>query len=180
MLIEMYMNRNEQAIKYTEIKYGKLCLKIANDILHNMEDAKECVNDAYMVMWESISNVKQDKFMPYLCGTVKNIAMKRQEYDSALKRSKDSLVTINEWTDLIPDYSSFYEIKYRDLCRCIYDFLESEKEDARNVFNRKYYFGDSIADIANRYSFSESKVKSILFHSRNRLRRHLENSDISI
>lgn len=72
------------------------------------------------------------------------------------------------------------EWEYENLGKIISDFLDSEKEDARNVFIRKYYFFDSISDIAARYSFTESKVKNMLYHSRNKLREILKKEGIEV
>ena len=53
-IIELYFARDEHAIKETDIKYGKLCFRVAKNILLNNEDSEECVNDTYLTVWNKI------------------------------------------------------------------------------------------------------------------------------
>ena len=89
-------------------------------------------------------------------------------------------VSFSELEEILPDTRTVPEWEYENLGRIISDFLWQEKEDVRNVFIRKYYFFDSISDIAKRYSFTESKVKNMLYHSRNKLREFLKKEGIEV
>ena len=82
--------------------------------------------------------------------------------------------------NILQDSNIDDELEYKELGKIISDFLWQEKEESRNVFIRKYYFFESVSDIAKRYSFSESKVKSMLYHSRNRLKEHLKKEGIEV
>jgi len=174
MIIELYFARDEQAIEETDTKYGKLCFHMANNFLSNDADAEECVNDTYLSTWNTIPPTRPNNFQAFLCKIVRNLSMKKLEFNLALKRSQNVTVSFSELEEILPDNRTAPEWEYESLGKIITDFLQAEKEDVRNVFIRKYYFFDSISDIAGRYSFSESKVKNMLYHSRNRLREYLK------
>lgn len=180
MIIELYFARNEQAIKETDIKYGKLCFSVANNILSNYEDSKECVNDTYLSVWNTIPPTRPNNFMAFICKIVRNLSMKRLDFNLALKRTRNITVSFSELEEILPDTHVAPEREYENLGKIISAFLRQEKEDACNVFIRRYYFFDSISDIAERYSFTESKVKNILYHSRKRLRKFLKKEGIEV
>ena len=167
MIIELYFARDEQAIEETDTKYGKLCFHMANNFLSNDADAEECVNDTYLTAWNTIPPTRPNNFRAFLCKIVRNLSMKKLEFNLALKRTQNVTVSFSELEEVLPDTRTAPEWEYENLGKIITDFLQAEKEDVRNVFIRKYYFFDSISDIAGRYSFSESKVKNMLYHSRN-------------
>ncbi len=171
-IVGLYLKRNENAIRETEKKYGRLCRRIAHNLLGNSEDAEECENDTYLGVWNSIPPELPRSLAAYVCRIARNLALKRLEYKSAEKRSAEALVSLEELEELFPQGAND-ELDDGVLTRAIEDFLRGEKEDARNVFMRKYWFFDSISDIAEAYSFSESKVKSMLFNTRKRLKDYL-------
>ena len=180
MIIELYFARDEQAIKETDVKYGKLCFSMANNILSNDEDSEECVNDTYLSVWNKIPPTRPSNFRAFICKIVRNLSIKKLEFNLRLKRTQNVTVSYAELEEVLPDTRTAPEWEYENLGKIISDFLDSEKEDARNVFIRKYYFFDSISDIAARYSFTESKVKNMLYHSRNKLREILKKEGIEV
>ncbi len=179
-IIELYFARNEQAIKETAKKYGKLCHRIAHNILGNDEDSDECVNDTYIGIWNAIPPARPNNFMAFVCKITRNLSLNRLEAQSRQKRSQFTLVSLDELAEVLPDESIAVSISDEDLGRLISKFLRSEKEEARNVFIRKYYFFDSIGDIASRYSFTESKVRNMLYHTRAKLKIYLTKEGIEI
>lgn len=179
-IIELYFARDEQAIRETDRKYGKLCFHIANNILSNDEDSEECVNDTWLSVWDAIPPTRPANFMAFLCKIVRNLSLKRLEYKLALKRTPDALVSLHELEEILPDERITPGTGDDELRKLLTAFLRSEKEDARNVFIRKYYFFDSVSDIAERYSFTESKVKNLLYHSRKRLRKYLRKEGVEL
>ena len=180
MIIKLYFERNENAIKETDKKYGQLCFTIAINILGNGEDSEECVNDTYLSMWNKIPPIRPNNFKAFICKITKNLSLKRLEYNKALKRTSEALVSFTELEDVLPDNSIMPNAENAQIGRVISEFLNHEKPAARAVFIRKYWFFDSIGDIAVRYSFSESKVKNMLYHSRNKLREYLRKEGIVI
>ena len=177
-IIELYFERDEKAIKETELKYGALCFSIANNILNNEADTEECVNDTYLSVWNIIPPQRPNNFKAFVSKITRNLSLKRIEFNNAIKRSADTIISLSELEDVLPSKSVQSEIEDEMLGKLISDFLRNEKECARNVFIRKYWYFDTVADIANRYSFSESKVKSMLFHTRNRLKNYLKKEGV--
>ena len=172
-LIELYFQRDEQAIRETDAKYGKLCHSIAYNILKNHEDSEECVNDTYVGIWNAIPPVKPNNFTSFICKITRNLSLKHLEFSTRKKRSPDILVSLDELAAILPDDRYAPDVSDEETGKLISNFLRHQKEDARNVFLRKYYFFDSIEEIANRYAFTESKVKNMLFYTRNKLKDYL-------
>lgn len=172
-IIELYFARDEKAIKETDIKYGRLCFTVAINILGNNEDSEECVNDTYLSVWNKIPPTRPNNFMAFICKITRNLALTRQKYNNRMKRSPDAYVSFTELEGVLPDDKIMPDFDNADIGKLIDEFLKSEKPEVRAVFLRKYWFFDSISDIAAKYSFSESKVKNMLYHSRNRLREFL-------
>lgn len=179
-IIELYFERNEQAIKETDLKYGKLCHRIAYNILNDREDSKECVNDTYVGVWNAIPPTRPNNFTAFICRIARNLSLKRLEYIKREKRSADVLLSFEELAAVLPDERYAPNISDEDVGRVISEFLRDQKEDAKNVFVRKYYFFDSISEIAKRYSFTESKVKNMLFNTRNKLKDYLIKEGVEI
>ncbi len=176
-IINLYFERNENAIKETEIKYGKLCLSIARNILDNEADSEECVNDTYLSVWNTIPPQRPNNFTAFISKITRNISLKRVRFDSAVKRSALTVISLSELEEVIPDHHGA-EVEEEQLGKLISNFLRKENADARNVFIRKYWFFDNIAEIAEKYSFSESKVKSMLYHTRSKLKDYLKKEGV--
>ena len=155
-IIELYFERDEQAIKETDAKYGKLCHSIAYNILNNHEDSEECVNDTYVGVWNAIPPTRPSNFMSFICKIARNLSLKRLEFMQREKRSADVLLSLDELAAVLPDERYAPNVSDEDVGKLISKFLRTQKEDARNVFIRKYYFFDSIGEIAERFGFPES------------------------
>ena len=178
-ILALFYERNEDAIRKTDQKYRALCLSVAKNILGSEDDARECVNDALLALWNAIPPMQPQSLCAYLCGVTRNLAMKRLEYLSAAKRSQALTVSLSDLeemlgSEVVEQYSS------TELARLLSAFLRTEHPDARRVFLRRYYFLDSISTIAKRYLYSESKVKSMLFQTRRRLRHFLQDEGIEL
>ena len=93
MIIELYFARDEQAIEETDTKYGKLCFHMANNFLSNDADAEECVNDTYLSTWNTIPPTRPNNFRAFLCKIVRNLSMKKLEFNLALKRTQNVTVS---------------------------------------------------------------------------------------
>ena len=172
-IIELYFERDEQAIKETDKKYGKLCHSIAYNILNNHEDSEECVNDTYVGVWNAIPPTRPNNFTSFVCKIARNLSLKRLEFMKREKRSADTMLSLDELASILPDDRYAPDVSDEEVGKLISGFLRAQKEDVRNVFLRKYYFFDSIGDIADRFGFTESKVKNMLFYTRNKLRDYL-------
>ena len=179
-IIDLYFARDEEAIKQTDLKYGKLCHSIAYNILNNNEDSEECVNDTYIGVWNAIPPTRPNNLMAFICKITRNLSLKRLEAQTRQKRSHAILVSLDELTEVLSDESIADQTSDEKIGKLISDFLRNEKSEIRNVFIRKYYFFDSIGDIANRYNFTESKVKNMLYHTRTKLKDFLIKKGIEI
>lgn len=179
-IIELYFARDEEAIKQTDIKYGKLCHSIAYNVLNNNEDSEECVNDTYIGVWNAIPPTRPNNLMAFVCKITRNLSLKRFEVQTRQKRSQEMLVSIEELVDILPDENIASSVSDEDIGKVISRFLRNEKDEIRNVFVRKYYFFDSISDIALRYSFTESKVKNMLYHTRTKLKDYMMKEGIEL
>ena len=176
-IIELYFARNEIAIHETDKKYGKLCFSVANNILNHIEDANECVNDTYLGVWNAIPPTRPNSFVAFICRITRNLSLNRLSYNLAQKRNV-LIVSFNELEEVLPDNRIDLSVQDEDLGRIISEFLKTEPTDERNVFIRKYWFFDSIRDISERYAFSESKVKAMLYRVRKRLKAHLKKEGV--
>lgn len=172
-IIELYFGRDEQAIRETSEKYGGLCFRVAHNILGCREDAEEIVNDAYLAAWNSIPPAKPGSLRAFVCGIARNAALKRVEYNTAKKRMPKALLSFAELEEMLMDSGGQPDVSAEELGELIEKFLKAQSADARCVFVRRYWFFDSVADIAEKYSFSESKVKTLLSRTRVKLKKFL-------
>ena len=179
-IIELYFERNERAIRETDAKYGKLCYRIAYNILNNREDSEECVNDTYMGAWNTIPPARPDNFVAFLSKIARNLSLKRLEFLTREKRSAAIVLSLDELVGVLPDERFSPEASDEYVGTLISAFLRTQKADARNVFIRRYFFFDSIGEICARYSFTESKVKNMLFRTRNKLKEYLIKEGIDL
>ncbi len=179
-IIELYLRRDEQALAATEEKYGKLCHRIARNILKDESDSEECVNDTYFSVWNSIPPARPDSLTAFIAKIARNLSLKRLEYNRAAKRNGEGTASLDELGEFLGDSGFIKEVEDRELGEMISSFLRSENPDARRVFVRKYWFFDSVEDIAKMHGFSVSKVKSMLFHTRNKLRKFLEKKGVYV
>ena len=130
-IIELYFARDEQAIKETDEKYGKLCYSIAHNILNNNEDSEECVNDTYIGVWNAIPPTRPHSFLAFVCRITRNLSLKRIELLARHKRSRATIVSLDELAEILPDECVTDGINNEDIGKAISTFLRNEKEDAR-------------------------------------------------
>ncbi|MCD8295655.1 MAG: sigma-70 family RNA polymerase sigma factor [Clostridia bacterium] len=170
-IIQLYNLRDPKAVDETHGKYGRLCYMIAEGILHSKEDSEECVNDAYMAVWNAIPPENPAHFSAYLCGIVRNLALKKYEHNHAQKRNKDLDVPLEELEMALPDQSrsALEQLESRELGAFISAFLRTLSFEDRNIFLQRYWFFRKVKQIAADFSCTQSKVKSSLFRTRNKL-----------
>ncbi len=179
-IMDLYFDRDERAISETAQKYGRLCHKIAYQITGSDEDAEECVNDTYHGIWQAIPPKRPDCFRAFAAKIARNIAIGRLKYNTAAKRNADIVISLSELEEVIPHMVGVEEASDQEVGKWISDFLYSEKEETRNIFLRKYWFFDSISDIARQFGHSEAKIKSILFRTRCHLKNYLKEKGVAI
>lgn len=174
-IIDLFWKRSEQAINEVTAKYGQYCRSIAIHILNNREDAKECENDTYVAAWNTIPPARPNNLKIFLGRITRNIASDKYDYNTAKKRNHEFDLILSELEECLPS-SANVESQYekRELSDALNSFLRSIDQDSRMVFVRRYWYSDSVRTISTRFSMSESKVKSMLFRTRNKLKKHLE------
>lgn len=175
-IIELYFLKSEQAIKETATRYGRLCYHISYNILYNREDAAECVNDTYLAAWDSIPPAKPNHLSTYLGKITRRLSIDKWRHNTARKRGRDQLTLAVEELDRTLSTGETLEENYlqSELTQTINQFLYRLHQDERNVFICRYWYLDSIAEISSDFGFSQSKVKSMLMRTRNKLKLYLE------
>ena len=181
-IVELYWQRNESAIQETEQKYGSYLTKIAHNILSNLEDSKECVNDIYLKAWNSIPPHKPDILSTYLGKITRQGAIDLLRKRSSLKRKASEYATsLDEFSECIPAGETPEQaVELQLLAKAIASYLRTLSPQARNTFVGRYYFMDSIRDIAGYYGMSKSKVESMLHRTRKGLKAYLEKEGYTI
>ena len=180
-IVELYWRRDEQAIRETDKKYGSHCQQIARNILHNTQDAEECVNDTYLRTWHSIPPQRPTRLGAFVSKITRCLALDRYKALNAEKRKGDRFgLSLEELSDCLPSFEAEANVDALVISEAIGSFLKRELPTARKIFVCRYFYGDSIEEICERFSMTESKVKSSLFRSRNRLKAHLLKEGIGI
>ena len=175
-IIDLLESRNQLAISAIESKFGAYCTKISMNILSDVQDSEEVTSDTYMQVWNTIPPTKPSSLMAYIAKITRNLAINKLKARNSQKRGGGTTTLSFDELDICTpaDIRVENEAEVKLLSRHISDFLYTQKEDARNIFVRRYFYCDSIDDIAKIFSFSESKVKSTLMRTREKLKAYLE------
>ena len=176
-IIELYNNRDEQAIKETDLKYGRLCTKIADGILKSTEDSEECKNSSYFKVWNSIPPHNPVSFCGYLCKIVRNTAIEMYRKLSQAKQSDVYEELKETFTDSDNPEKAYDRAM---IIKELNAFLEKQDKKNRKIFVARYYFGLSQRAIADNLDLSEKAVKSRLMRMRTALKEHLTKNGIAI
>lgn len=176
-IIGLYFGREETAISETNKKYGKLCRKLAFDILGSNEDAEEAVNSAYMNLWNAIPPKKPASLCGYICMTLRNVSLNM--YRRKKKAYKAEQLT--ELMEILPEAETT-ESRYDKnlLVKTINDFLGTLSESSRLIFVSRYYFNLPEAEIADKFHLSETAVRTRLFRIRGQLKTYLLKEGIEV
>ena len=180
-IIELFFARDEEAIKETEKKYGKLCRYIAQNFLASREDAEECVNDTWLALWNSIPPDEPEPLSAYISARTKNIAISKSRANNAWKRGGNVQTISDEILSLLSDgqtLSEYYESRLAG--KVINDFIEKLNKSERKVFVLRYWYRASDKSIMEETGFSQSKIKSMLARLRARLAKELEKEGIIV
>ena len=168
-IIELFFARNEDAIKHTDDTYGRRLFHLADNIVHNDQDAEESVNDTYMKAWDTIPPQRPEHFFAYIAKICRNFALKRIDWQKAKKRNAEVVTLTQEMENCIPDTYRDMEADERELGRILDAFLRTLTPENQMVFLRRYWYVDTIAEIAVRYGISESAVQMRLNRTRSKL-----------
>lgn len=174
-IVSLYWERNEQAIQATAAKYGRYCYAISYNIISNREDAEECVNDTYLSAWNHIPPTKPSILSVYLSTITRNLSIDRWREKYAGKRGKGQVAVAAEELEYCLTKGDSPETVYlqKELSECLNAFLGSLPQTERKVFVSRYWYLDSIGDIAEHFGFTVPKVKNMLMRTRRKLKKHL-------
>ena len=174
-IVQLYWDRNQDAIVATAQKYGKYCTSIAHHILDNMEDTKECVNDTYWKTWNCIPPTRPTIFSAFLGKITRNLAFDKYKYNHVMKRGNGEVaVVLDELAECVSGVESVeQEIDRRELIEAIHSFLGALESKKRSIFISRYWYCDSISAIAKRHEMTERNVSVTLNRLRAKLKEYL-------
>ena len=180
-IIELYFQRNEQAISETANKYGAFCHSIANNILSSKEDSEECVNDTYNSVWNAIPPLRPNKFKVWLGKIVRNTAINIYNKNDTQKRGSGMAVLLSELEECVPSPRSVEnEIAEKELSEIIEKFLRSLEKEDQILFVRRYWNGISLKQLAKGNDISPKKLAQQMYRLRISLKNHLEKEGVSL
>jgi RNA polymerase sigma-70 factor (ECF subfamily) len=179
-IVDLYWDRDEDAILHTQRKYDSLCRTIAQNILGNLQDAEECVNDAYLKVWNSIPPQRPQSLVAYLSRVVRNISLDRYRHNHAEKRSRGADVMLSELEECLSDDSVVSFSNDEGITDALNRFLKTLDQENRILFVRRYYYMDSNEVLSKTFAVNENTVRQRLFRMREKLKEFLEKEGIGL
>lgn len=180
-IIEMFFERSEQGIRELDIKYGTVCHNLSYHIVGSRQNAEECVNDAYLGVWNTIPPARPNPLLSYVLKIVRNISIKIYWRKEAAKRSGHYTIALEEIEGYIADQKTVEdEIEARELARIIEDFLDTLTVENRVIFMRRYWFSDSCKDIAEFVGLSEKNISVRLTRIRQKMKSYLAEREVFV
>ena len=172
-IIRLFLDRDENALKALGQKYGRRLLATARNILGSAQDAEECVNDTYLAVWNAIPPREPSPLAGFVYKTGRNLALKALRHRTAEKRDSRYDVSLEELASCIPGRCLEEDFEAKLLGQAIDAFLDTLPKSSRVLFLRRYWFGDSVKDIARHFAMSENAVSVRLNRTRNQLKAYL-------
>ena len=179
-IVELFLGRDERAIREASEKYNHYCMHISMNILGNIEDSEECVNDTLLGAWRAIPPHHPENLAAFLGKLTRNAAINKYNARHADKRAAgEYAVSIHELDECIPDIRDVEShVDAAQLEQVIDNFLREQKADNRNIFLLRYYYSCPVSDISRRMNISEGTIKSTLSRMRNRLKNYLKKEGV--
>lgn len=176
-IVELYFERNESAIKETDLKYGAYCYAVSNNILHNNEDSEECVNETWVRAWNTIPPKKPQYLRMFLAKITRNISFNLYNSYNAKKRGcREIHLILEELSECIASESYVEDdCIAKELAQILRIFVKDLPEREGNIFLRRYFFSEPISVIAEKYCISENNATVILSRTRRKLKQLLIN-----
>ncbi len=178
-IIKLFFSRSERAVAELSEKYQKLCMKVAVNILGNMQDAEECVNDAYLGVWNTVPPQKPENLTAFLCKIVRNLSLKRCTYNTAEKRKGNYGVCIEELDECLAA-SDTVESSFdsEELSKLLDRFIESLDKTNRFLFVKRYWFADSYEALSRSTGMKEQAIRTRLSRIRAGLKKFLAEQEV--
>lgn len=173
-IIKLFYERSEQGIIELSQKYGKYCRNVARNILQNDSDIEECINDAFLRVWNLIPPENPDSLRAYVCGVVRYTATDMYDKNVAKKRNSVYDVALHELEDCLEsDENVEAVIEEREMSEIIDQFLASLDKASRVMFVRRYWYSESVKAIAKRVNKSPHNVTVKLARIRDKFKKYL-------
>ena len=180
-IIDLFLERSEQAIGELGKKYGALVTKTSVNILHDPQDAEECANDTWLAVWNSIPPHRPDPLAAYVCRIARNLAISRYRANTAAKRDAGFELVLDELAEVVPSGVDLEkELETRELLAAVERFLAMLDRDDRVLFVRRYWFADSVKELAAASHSRESRISARLFRLRGKLRNYLKKEGLLV
>lgn len=175
-IVTLYWQRDESAIRETEKRYGQYLLKIAYHILSDWEDSKESVNDTYLKAWHSMPPHRPSALGAYMGKITRQVSIDLFRTRSRKKRRpSEYLLSLSELEECVSGGDTTGQgAELHLLAQAIGTYLCSLPPQARIPFVGRYFYADPVREIAAYCGASESKIKSILYRTRQGLRAYLK------
>ncbi|MBO6017523.1 MAG: sigma-70 family RNA polymerase sigma factor [Oscillospiraceae bacterium] len=174
-IIDLFLERSEQAIAELDRKHGAAVKKTAMNILNNIQDTEECANDTYLGVWNTVPPQHPNPLVSYVCRIARNLAIKRYRANTALKRKGNYDLTLDELEECIPSSISLEDdYTAKELSAAVSRFLDGLSYEDRFCFIRRYWFVDSVADIAGTLHWKPHRVSVRLSRIREKLKQELK------
>lgn len=159
LIIELFFARSDKALEAVATQYGSVMYRVSHNILHNEQDAKECVNDAYLALWNAIPPARPNPLCTFACRVCRNISLTRYKYNKAQKRDNGCVVSLEEISEIVPsDRTVGHEIEDGFLTQILNKWLSELNKLNLYIFMRRYWFCEAVADIARAVKLSEAAV----------------------
>ncbi|MCD7788643.1 MAG: sigma-70 family RNA polymerase sigma factor [Firmicutes bacterium] len=173
-ILKLFLERSERAIEVLSEKYGRAASKLTKNIVGDERDAEECVNDAYLAVWNTVPPKEPSPMSQYLYGIVRNISVNRVRYNTAEKRGEYTLC-LDELEEAVPSPDGTEsEFESGELSHAIDAFIDTLGKTDRMIFVRRYWYLDSISDLSKAAGLREGAVRTRLSRIRSRLKKFLE------
>ena len=174
-IVALYWDRNPDAIDQSKRKYEAYCFTVAHNILGNHEDAEECVNDTWFSAWNAMPPHRPDFLRLFLARLTRGISFDRFRRHTARKRGGGKITAVlDELAECLADETDLEDdIIARELADCVRLFIRALPPREGDVFLRRYFFTESIGEIAGRYGLTPGNTAVILSRTRQKLKLHL-------
>ena len=181
-IIELFFARSEDAISELDKKYGKLCHKLADNILASAQDAEECVNDAYLSTWNAIPPQRPESLPAFVGTLVRRCSITRYRANTAMKRNSHYDMCMEELETFLASPQQAMEDHYaaRELAAAIERFLDTQSKENRVLFMRRYWYADSFVEIGKLLGITEGNARLRLTRMRKQLKTYLTEQEVPV
>jgi RNA polymerase sigma-70 factor (ECF subfamily) len=173
-IVELFWHRSEDALAGCEDRFGAYCRAIADNILRDCGDADECVNETWLRAWNAIPPARPMRLKAFLGKKTRNLALDMYSAAHTQKRGGGAVeIALDELSELAAPTREEGEIT-----AAINAFLRSQPEKNADIFVKRYWYLQSVHEIAAQYGCGEGRITSLLFRMRKKLREKLESEDL--